>query len=260
MSYGWYRPSIRTNRNNGNSRRCSITLCRTAIAAFSLACATHSPTAITFPPTAITFSCTARPDIPLSHQQEQDLLWIREDFLLHAESSGKEGSSCMDTRRWGTDMRPNRINIDTGAYATGKRTCLVLEGEDMPFIFTIVDKAALAYTIIKPAPVRQPQRQGDLLGSRRDAISETPPDPEEARTNSPCLRTQCRTDLTSARNAQDLNLERELYGPVSKFQILCFQSFHQVPALAHFSTVGIGSRAGRARSQQARERKRISSH
>ena len=48
VSYGWYRPSIRTNRNNGNSRRCSITLCRTAIAAFSLACATHSPTAITF--------------------------------------------------------------------------------------------------------------------------------------------------------------------------------------------------------------------
>jgi hypothetical protein len=46
--------------------------------------------------------------------------------------------------------------------------------------------------------------------------------------------------------AQGLNLERELYGPVSKFQILCFQSFDQVPALAHFSTVGIGSRAGRA--------------
>jgi hypothetical protein len=43
-----------------------------------------------------------------------------------------------------------------------------------------------------------------------------------------------------------LNLERELYCPVSKFQILCFQSFEQVPALAHFSTVGIGSRAGRA--------------
>ena len=148
----------------------------------------------------------------------------------------------MDTWRWGTGYaRPNRINIDTGAYATGKRTCLVLEGEDMPFIFTIVDKAALAYTIIKPAPVRQPQRQGDLLGSRRDAISETPPDPEEARIDSPCLRTQCRTDP-----AQDLNLERELYGPVSKFQILCFQSFNQVPALAHFSTVGIGSRAGRA--------------
>jgi hypothetical protein len=25
------------------------------------------------------------------------------------------------------DIRPNRINIDTGAYATGKLTCLILE-------------------------------------------------------------------------------------------------------------------------------------
>jgi serine/threonine protein phosphatase 1 len=27
------------------------------------------------------------------------------------------------------DIRPNRINIDTGAYATGHLTCLVIEGE-----------------------------------------------------------------------------------------------------------------------------------
>jgi hypothetical protein len=130
----------------------------------------------------------------------------------------------------------------------GKLTCLVLEGEDMTFILTIVDKAALAHTIIKPAPVRQPQRQGDLLGARRDVISETPPDPEDARTNSPLFAHAMPSgpDLGSAKMAQGLNLERELYGPVSKFQILCFQSFDQVPALAHFSTVGIGSRAGRA--------------
>jgi hypothetical protein len=53
-------------------------------------------------------------------------------------------------------------------------------------------------------------------------------------------------DLGSADMAQDFNLERELCGPISKFQILCFQSFEQVPVLAHFSTVGIGSRAGPA--------------
>jgi hypothetical protein len=58
--------------------------------------------------------------------------------------------------------------------------------------------------------------------------------------------TRSGSDLGSANTAQGLNLERELYCPVSKFQILCFQSFEQVPALAHFSTVGIGSRAGRA--------------
>ena len=60
-------------------------------------------------------------------------MWIREDFLLHAESFGKivvHGHTAVAE----PDMRPNRINIDTGAYATGKLTCLVLEGEDMTFI------------------------------------------------------------------------------------------------------------------------------
>jgi serine/threonine protein phosphatase 1 len=32
------------------------------------------------------------------------------------------------------DIRPNRINIDTGAYATGRLTCLVLEGDGMRFL------------------------------------------------------------------------------------------------------------------------------
>ena len=29
------------------------------------------------------------------------------------------------------EIRWNRINIDTGAYATGRLTCLVLEGDDV---------------------------------------------------------------------------------------------------------------------------------
>jgi serine/threonine protein phosphatase 1 len=32
------------------------------------------------------------------------------------------------------DVRPNRINIDTGAYATGRLTCLVLERDKIRFI------------------------------------------------------------------------------------------------------------------------------
>jgi serine/threonine protein phosphatase 1 len=32
------------------------------------------------------------------------------------------------------DIRANRINIDTGAYATGRLTCLVLEGDQMGFL------------------------------------------------------------------------------------------------------------------------------
>jgi serine/threonine protein phosphatase 1 len=74
-----------------------------------------------------------RPGVPLPQQREEDLLWIREDFLLHEKSFGKiviHGHTPVEE----PDIRPNRINIDTGAYATGKLTCLVLEGQDMAFI------------------------------------------------------------------------------------------------------------------------------
>jgi serine/threonine protein phosphatase 1 len=74
-----------------------------------------------------------RPGIPLSQQHEQDLLWIREDFLFHEKSFGKiviHGHTPVSE----PDIRSNRINIDTGAFATGILTCLVLQGEDMTFI------------------------------------------------------------------------------------------------------------------------------
>jgi serine/threonine protein phosphatase 1 len=74
-----------------------------------------------------------RPGVPLSRQHEYDLLWIRDDFLLHEEGFGKiviHGHTPVKE----PDIRPNRINIDTGAYATGRLTCLVLEGEEMAFI------------------------------------------------------------------------------------------------------------------------------
>jgi len=74
-----------------------------------------------------------RPGIPLVRQSEQDLLWIRDDFLLHEEDFGKivvHGHSPTNS----PDIRLNRINIDTGAYATGRLTCLVLEGDAMRFL------------------------------------------------------------------------------------------------------------------------------
>jgi serine/threonine protein phosphatase 1 len=74
-----------------------------------------------------------RPGIRLTKQSQHDLLWIRDDFLLHEEDFGKvivHGH----TPAAQPDIRPNRINIDTGAYATGRLTCLVLEGEQMRFL------------------------------------------------------------------------------------------------------------------------------
>ena len=65
--------------------------------------------------------------------RDEDLLWIREDFLLHEDAFGKivvHGHTPVEK----PDVRSNRINIDTGAYATGRLACLMLEGEEMAFL------------------------------------------------------------------------------------------------------------------------------
>jgi serine/threonine protein phosphatase 1 len=71
-----------------------------------------------------------RPGIPLNEQQEQDLLWIRDEFLNSNENFGKfivHGHTPVRE----PDMRTNRINIDTGAYATGNLTLLTIQGSSM---------------------------------------------------------------------------------------------------------------------------------
>jgi serine/threonine protein phosphatase 1 len=74
-----------------------------------------------------------RPGVPFASQSEDDLLWIREEFLLYEEDFGKiivHGHTPVSD----PDIRPNRINIDTGAYATGKLTCLMLQNDEIGFI------------------------------------------------------------------------------------------------------------------------------
>jgi serine/threonine protein phosphatase 1 len=71
-----------------------------------------------------------RPGIPLDEQQEHDLLWIRDDFLDSDEDFGKfivHGHTPVRT----PDIRANRANIDTGAYATGNLTLLTIQGSSM---------------------------------------------------------------------------------------------------------------------------------
>ena len=74
-----------------------------------------------------------RPGIPLAKQREDDLLWIRDDFLLHEEDFGKfivHGHTPVPE----VDLRSNRINIDTGAYATGRLTCLVMQDDTLELL------------------------------------------------------------------------------------------------------------------------------
>ena len=77
-----------------------------------------------------------KPDVDLAHQTEKDLLWIRHEFLFSSRDFGKiiiHGH----TPTTEIELRSNRINIDTGAFATGRLTCLVIEGETLSVIDTV---------------------------------------------------------------------------------------------------------------------------
>ena len=81
------------------------------------------------------FLCHAgvRPGIPLERQNTGDLLWIRGEFLNSRLNFGKRVvHGHTPTER--PEVLANRINIDTGAYMTGRLTCLVLEGEQHRFL------------------------------------------------------------------------------------------------------------------------------
>lgn len=76
-----------------------------------------------------------RPGVPLDRQREDDLLWIREDFLRSTADHGKmvvHGHTISAE----PEVRANRIGIDTGAFATHRLTCLVLEGTERRFLVT----------------------------------------------------------------------------------------------------------------------------
>jgi serine/threonine protein phosphatase 1 len=77
-----------------------------------------------------------RPGVPFERQEAADLLWIRDTFLTsRADHGGKvivHGHTICEQ----PEVRPNRINIDTGAYATGRLTCLVLESDTRRFLST----------------------------------------------------------------------------------------------------------------------------
>ena len=75
------------------------------------------------------------PGIPLLHQREEDLLGIRERFLNSNADFGKivvHGHTPVGT----PEIHRNRINIDTGAFITGRLTCVVLEEERVRFLTT----------------------------------------------------------------------------------------------------------------------------
>ena len=83
------------------------------------------------------FLCHAgvRPGVLLESQTAEDLLWIRDEFLSSKVDFGKivvHGH----TPTQSPEVFANRINIDTGAFATGRLTCLVIEDSSLRFLST----------------------------------------------------------------------------------------------------------------------------
>ena len=71
-----------------------------------------------------------RPGVPLAEQTERDLLWIRDDFLRSDAQFGKyivHGHTPVRS----AEFLANRVNIDTGAYATGNLTLMSIQGSRM---------------------------------------------------------------------------------------------------------------------------------
>jgi serine/threonine protein phosphatase 1 len=97
------------------------------------------------------FFCHAgvRPGAALDRQTRDDLLNIREPFLSSDAEHGKlvvHGH----TPAVAPEIRPNRIGIDTAAYATGRLTCLILEKDEQRFL---------------PGVDYDPQRDGESHGA-----------------------------------------------------------------------------------------------
>lgn len=75
-----------------------------------------------------------QPGVDLKGQREEDLLWIRQEFLT---DDGPFEKIIVHGHSW-TDDKPqilgHRIGLDTGAYATGVLTAVRLDGDEVGFL------------------------------------------------------------------------------------------------------------------------------
>lgn len=90
-----------------------------------------------------------RPGVALDRQSKDDLMWIREPFLSSHDNFGKMVVHGHTPVRE-PEIHGHRINIDTGAYATGCLT--VLSVEDHRTQFHRVSRSAVS-TVVAPLAV-----------------------------------------------------------------------------------------------------------
>lgn len=75
-----------------------------------------------------------RPGVPIAEQTRHDLIWIRDEFLLSPADHGRLIVHGHTPDFAGPTVRPNRINLDTGAFHTGVLTAVAFAGGKPEFI------------------------------------------------------------------------------------------------------------------------------
>lgn len=86
------------------------------------------------------------PGVPLEEQKVRTMRWIREPFLSYPKSHGLvvvHGHTITDD----VVDAGNRIGVDTGAYASGRLTALVLEGTSRRYLAAVNGKPGQAALI-----------------------------------------------------------------------------------------------------------------
>ncbi|MEP4377892.1 MAG: metallophosphoesterase family protein [Alphaproteobacteria bacterium] len=76
-----------------------------------------------------------RPGVAIEEQSVEDMHWIRSDFLEDKRDFGVVVVHGHTITEHPVD-RPNRIGVDTGAYASSRLTCAVLMGDRRTFMST----------------------------------------------------------------------------------------------------------------------------
>ncbi len=148
VSYG-LRPSL--SRDHSDHEKLSEEL-RVAIPAQHLVFLDSLPTSFTCGDFFFVHA-GVRPGLALAKQSDDDMLWIRDDFLLHGSPFEKfvvHGHTPVAA----PDIRCNRVNIDTGAFATGRLSCVVIEGTDIVPLLDIRDWMAGNSTRTEETPVK----------------------------------------------------------------------------------------------------------
>lgn len=76
-----------------------------------------------------------RPGIALEAQSDDDLMWIRAGFLdSEADFGVVVVHGHTPTKGRTPEVKPNRIDIDTGAVFGGPLTCIAIEGREVRFL------------------------------------------------------------------------------------------------------------------------------